>query len=159
MIELKECKSLAKWIHHWEKFPSLVVSGYEIPEWFLTNGCEYKGVSVEIYCIIWWFQVGFTSEIVFTVDWPLVCLLLQRSLLPGGIILQGVLLLQVSMSIFACHYGWVPIGVIGLVTPSSPREEESITSYSCFSLGWGILLARYKEPRFYVSFKGREQSK
>jgi hypothetical protein len=32
----------------------------------------------------------------------------------------------------------VPIGVIGLVTPSSTREEESITSYSCFSLGWGL---------------------
>jgi hypothetical protein len=32
-------------------------------------------------------------------------LLLQRSLLPGGIILQGALLLQGSMSIFACHYG------------------------------------------------------
>jgi hypothetical protein len=32
-------------------------------------------------------------------------LLLQRSLLPGGIILQGVLLLQGSMSVFACHYG------------------------------------------------------
>jgi hypothetical protein len=34
-----------------------------------------------------------------------ILLLLQRSLLPGGIILQGVLLLQGSMSIFACHYG------------------------------------------------------
>jgi hypothetical protein len=67
-------------------------------------------------------------------------LLLQRSLLPGGIILQGVLLLQGSMSVFACHYGFVPIGVIGLVTPSSNRKE-SITSYSCFSLGWGLLLA------------------
>jgi UV DNA damage repair endonuclease len=33
------------------------------------------------------------------------------------------------------------LGVIGLVTPSSTREEESITSYSCFSLRWGILLA------------------
>jgi hypothetical protein len=32
-------------------------------------------------------------------------LLLQRSLLPGGIILQGVLLFQGSMSVFACHYG------------------------------------------------------
>jgi hypothetical protein len=32
-------------------------------------------------------------------------LLLQHSLLPGGIILQGVLLFQGSMSIFACHYG------------------------------------------------------
>jgi hypothetical protein len=32
-------------------------------------------------------------------------LLLQHSLLPGGIILQGVLLLQGSMSVFACHYG------------------------------------------------------
>jgi hypothetical protein len=32
-------------------------------------------------------------------------LLLQRSLLPGGIILQGVLLLQGSTSVFACHYG------------------------------------------------------
>jgi hypothetical protein len=65
---------------------------------------------------------------------------------------------------FACHYGYVPIGVIGLVTPSSTRDEESITNYSCFSLGWGLLLAtgigtRYKEHRFYVSFKGREQSK
>jgi hypothetical protein len=68
-------------------------------------------------------------------------LLLQCSLLPGGIILQGVLLLQGSMSVFACHYGYVPIGVIGLVTPSLTREEESITSYSCFSLGWGLLLA------------------
>jgi hypothetical protein len=32
-------------------------------------------------------------------------LFLQRSLLRGGIILQGVLLLQVTMSVFACHYG------------------------------------------------------
>jgi hypothetical protein len=32
-------------------------------------------------------------------------LLLQCSLLPGGIILQGVLLLQGYMSVFACHYG------------------------------------------------------
>jgi hypothetical protein len=32
-------------------------------------------------------------------------ILLQRSLLPGGINLQGVLLLQGSMSVFACHYG------------------------------------------------------
>jgi hypothetical protein len=36
-------------------------------------------------------------------------------------------------------------------------------SYSCFSLGWGLLLATgigtgYKEPRFYISFEGREQS-
>jgi hypothetical protein len=80
--------------------------------------------------------------------------------LPGGIILQEVLLFQGSMSVFACHYGYVPIGVIGLVTSSSTREEESITSYStCFSLGWGLLLAtgigtRYKEHRFYVSFEG-----
>jgi hypothetical protein len=35
----------------------------------------------------------------------LLLLLLQRSLLPGGIILQGVLLLQGSMSVFVCHYG------------------------------------------------------
>jgi hypothetical protein len=38
-----------------------------------------------------------------------------------------------------------------IATPSSTREEESITSYSSFSLGWGLLLAtgidtRYKEP-------------
>jgi hypothetical protein len=47
---------------------------------------------------------------------------------------------------------------------SSTREEESITSYSCFSLGWGLLLAtgigtRYKEPWFYISFEGQEQLK
>jgi hypothetical protein len=35
----------------------------------------------------------------------LLLLLLQHSLLPGGNILQGVLLLQGSMSVFACHYG------------------------------------------------------
>jgi hypothetical protein len=46
----------------------------------------------------------------------LVCLLLdcvghssvlQCSLLPGGIILQGVLLLQGYMNVFACHYGYL----------------------------------------------------
>jgi hypothetical protein len=46
----------------------------------------------------------------------LLLLLLQCSLLPGVIVLQGVLLLQGSMSVFACHYGWVPIGVIGCFT-------------------------------------------
>jgi hypothetical protein len=60
------------------------------------------------------------------------------------------LLLQGSMSVFACHYGWVPIGVIGLVTPSSTRDEESITSYSCFSLGWGLLLATGIGTRWQV---------
>jgi hypothetical protein len=34
-------------------------------------------------------------------------LLLQCSLLPGGIILQGVLLLQGSMSVFVCQGGGV----------------------------------------------------
>jgi hypothetical protein len=38
-----------------------------------------------------------------------IIILLQHSLLPGGIILQGVLLLlqghEGSMSVFACHYG------------------------------------------------------
>jgi hypothetical protein len=35
----------------------------------------------------------------------LLLLLLQRSLLPVGIILQGVLFLQGSMSVFACQFG------------------------------------------------------
>jgi hypothetical protein len=43
--------------------------------------------------------------VTFLGDTILLLLLLQRSLLPGGIILQGVLLLQGSMSSFACHYG------------------------------------------------------
>jgi hypothetical protein len=43
-------------------------------------------------------QISFSSTDILLV-------LLQRSLLPGGIILQGVLLLQGSMSVFACHYG------------------------------------------------------
>jgi hypothetical protein len=44
-------------------------------------------------------------------------LLLQHSLLPGGIILQGVLLLQGSMSVF-----YVPLGLaanVGLKLPST----------------------------------------
>jgi hypothetical protein len=64
----------------------------------------------------------------------------------------------------------VPIGVTDLiVTLSSTREEEAITSYSCFSLGWGILLAtgigtRYNDLGFtshskdYIAYRAIEVS-
>jgi quinol-cytochrome oxidoreductase complex cytochrome b subunit len=66
------------------------------------------------------------SQNILLLHFLLLLLLLQHSLLPGGIILQGVLLIQGSMRVFACHYSLLPIVVIGLVT----REEEFITSYS-----------------------------
>jgi hypothetical protein len=52
------------------------------------------------------------------------------------------------------NWGYWPI-----VSPYSTREEKSITSYSCFSLLATGIGTRYKEPRFYISFEGREQSK
>jgi hypothetical protein len=47
------------------------------------------------------------------------------------------------MSILRATTVKVPIGVIGLVTPSLTREEESITSYSCYSLGWGLFACHW----------------
>jgi hypothetical protein len=76
-----------------------------------------------------------------SLDRGFILLLLQRSLLPGGIILQGVLLDPPRFYERFC----VPLRLgassgYGLVTPSSTREEESITSYSCISLGWVFCL-------------------
>jgi hypothetical protein len=49
------------------------------------------------------FDANFVSfGLILVLLWSL---LLQRSLLPGGIMLQGVFLIQGSMSGFACHYG------------------------------------------------------
>jgi hypothetical protein len=56
---------------------------------------------------------------------------------------------------------WVywPIAAPTLTRPRGGLSQ-SITSFSCFSLGWGLLLAlahadtRYKEPRFTVPFDG-----
>jgi hypothetical protein len=90
--------------------------------------------------------------------------LLQRSLLPGGIILQGVFLLQSYMSVFACHY--TVRYQLGLLAYDSVFDQGGgvhhkllmflswMGSFACHLLG-----TRYKEYRFYVSFEGREQSK
>jgi hypothetical protein len=115
------------------------------------------------YCL-WedqWIQ--WALDVLYFVLWLCTCtwqylshlLLLQRSLLPGGIILQGVSLLQGSMSVFFCVPLW--FGANWGYWPSD-SDEESITRYSCFSLGWGLLLAtgigtRYKEHRFYISVR------
>jgi hypothetical protein len=57
------------------------------------------------YVMTYFWNIGHSDTRSDWLDCHNLLLLLQRLLLPGGIILQGVLLLQGSMSIFACHYG------------------------------------------------------
>jgi hypothetical protein len=68
--------------------------------------------------------------------------------LPGGIILQRVLLHQGSMR----YWGYWP------------SDSSQATPVSLPFLTWMLLLAtgigtRYKEPQLYVSFEGREAIK
>jgi hypothetical protein len=75
-----------------------------------------------------------------------ILLLLQRSLLPGGIILQGPMSVFCMPLRLGANWGYWP--------SDSVFHQGGGAHHKLLSIG-----TRYKEPRFYVSFEGREQSK
>jgi hypothetical protein len=91
----------------------------------------------QIYHVVWQQKSGEARIL------PLLLLLLQRSLLPPSRSERFCVPLRLGT-----NWGYWP--------SDSVFDQESITSYSCFTLGWGLLLAtgigtryaRYKVPHF-----------
>jgi hypothetical protein len=106
-----------------------------------------------------------TFPVISPIVIPILLLLLQCSLLPGGIILQGVLLLQGYIERFCvplllgANWGYWPSDSVFDQGGGVHHKLLMFLDLDGFFLLATGICTRYKEPRFYVSFEGREQSK